>query len=87
VKYELGSVPGRASPGYSDLGELSGAREGVATTSSRPGGCKSWGRRGDAGVARKYVAAAQHVARNLGSLAAGGEFDPLTGRAGLRRDF
>lgn len=69
VKYELGSVPSRASPGYSDLyggekrnkGEeiLSARREGGP--SNRPRETRASGNE----RIRKYVAAAQHVARNL----------------------
>lgn len=40
VKYELGSVPGRASPGYSDLGEgiPSARREGGMSNRPRVAG-------------------------------------------------
>jgi len=87
VKYELGSVPGRASPGYSDLrvGIPSGGRDERAEHQIGRG---HEGERRGSGRIRKYVAAAQHVARNLWRLAAGGiwPFGRRVIAAGLRRD-
>lgn len=70
MKYELGSVPSRASPGYSRFiqGEgWEGVRGGIGRRNPF-GAPRESGPSNRPGVderIRKYVAAAQHVARNL----------------------